>query len=146
MKKQHSKALAKMLSSNDDMQRDSIAKELFQSNFILAWLLKECVPEFKSMKIPEIIDWLAKSNLRVQAKTTNQETRPRMPVIGSEDNSTKNGKVFYDFRTELLLPGAPPEAPLLIFNAEMQKKIWKKAGISQKSDILSMPSSLSSTW
>ena len=49
-----------------------------------------------------------------------------MPVIGSEDNSANNGKVFYDFRTEIPLPGAPPEAPLLIFNAEMQKNYGKR--------------------
>ena len=146
MKKRHSQELAETLSNGGDMQRDSIAKQLFQCDFILAWLLKECVPEFKSMEIQEITDWLAKSNLRSQTQTAKQDACPHMPVIGSEDNSTKNGKVFYDFRTELLLPGAPPEAPLLIFNAEMQKKIWEKDGISQKSDILSMPSSLSSTW
>lgn len=126
MKKRHSQELAETLSNGGDMQRDSIAKQLFQCDFILAWLLKECVPEFKSMEIQEITDWLAKSNLRSQTQTAKQDACPHMPVIGSEDNSTKNGKVFYDFRTELLLPGAPPEAPLLIFNAEMQKKYGKR--------------------
>ena len=121
MKKRHSKELGEILSSGDDMQSDSIAKQLFQCDFILAWILKECVPEFKSMEIPEITDWLEKTNPRAQAKPTKQDNHPRVPVIGSEDNSTKNGKIFYDFRTELLLPGAPPEAPLLILNVEMQK-------------------------
>ena len=126
MKKQYSKELAETLSSGDDMQQDSIAKKLFQCDFILGWLLKECVPEFKNMEISQITEWLGKSNLRLQTETTRKDSRPCIPVIGSEDNSTKNGKVFYDFRTELLLPGAPPEAPLLIFNAEMQKKYGKR--------------------
>ncbi len=126
MKKRHSKELAETLSSGNDMQSDSIAKQLFQCDFILAWILKECVPEFKSMEIPEITDWLEKTNPRTQPKPTKQENHPRVPVIGSEDNSIKNGKVFYDFRTELLLPGAPPEAPLLVLNVEMQKKYGKR--------------------
>ena len=126
MKKRHSQELAETLSSNHDMQRDSIAKQLFQCDFILAWILKECVPEFKSMEIPDITDWLAKSNLRSQLQTTKQDVHPHMPVIGSEDNNVKNGKVFYDFCTEIPLPGAPPEAPLLIFNAEMQKKYGER--------------------
>ena len=126
MKKRHSKELAETLSSGNDMQSDSIAKQLFQCDFILAWILKECVPEFKSMEIPEITDWLEKTNPRAQSKQTKQENHPRVPVIGSEDNSIKNRKVFYDFRTEPLLPGAPPEAPLLVLNVEMQKKYGKR--------------------
>ena len=109
------------MSNGGDMQQDSIAKQLFQCAFILAWILKECVPEFKNMEISQIIEWLGKSNSRLQTGMAQKASHPRIPVIGSEDNSIENGKIFYDFRTELLLPDAPPEAPLLIFNAEMQK-------------------------
>ena len=121
MKKRHSKELAVALPNGQDPQKDSIAKELLQSNIVLAWLLKECVPEFKNTSASDIAECLSKSNPRSQIKNARKDDQPLMPVIGSEDNSSTNGKIFFDFRTELPLPGAPPEAPFLIFNAEIQK-------------------------
>ena len=121
MKKRHSKELMVALPNGQDPQKDSIAKELLQSNIVLAWLLKECVPEFKNTSASDIAECLSKSNPRSQIKKTRKDDQPLMPVIGSEDNSSTNGKIFFDFRTELPLPGAPSEAPFLIFNAEIQK-------------------------
>ena len=121
MKKQHSNKLAVALSNSKDPQKDSIIKELLQCNIVLAWLLKECVPEFKNTAASDIAEYLSKSNPRSQMKNTHKDSQPLMPVIGSEDNSITNGKIFYDFRTELLLPEAPQDAPFLIFNVEIQK-------------------------
>jgi len=121
MKKRHSPVLAATLSNSKDPQKDSIIKELLQCNIVLAWLLKECVPEFKTTAASDIAEYLSKSNPRSQMKNTSKDSQPLMPVIGSEDNSTTNGKIFYDFRTELLLPEAPRDAPFLIFNVEIQK-------------------------
>ena len=104
-----------------DPQKDSIAKVLLKSNIVLAWLLKECVPEFKTTAASDIAECLSKSNPRSQIKNVRKDGQPLMPVMGSEDNSIMNGKIFFDFRTELPLPKAPPESPFLIFNAEIQK-------------------------
>ena len=121
MKKRHSKELEVALPHGQDPQKDSIAKELLQSHIVLAWLLKECVQEFKNTAVSDIAECLSKSNPRSQMKNVRKDGQPLMPVIGSEDNSIMNGKIFFDFRTELPLPEAPPESPFLIFNAEIQK-------------------------
>ena len=132
MKIQHSNELAVTLLNSKDPQKDSIIKELLQCNIVLAWLLKECVPEFKDTAASDIAEYLSKSNPRSQMKNTHKDNQPLMPVIGSEDNSITNGKIFYDFRTELLLPKAPLNAPFLIFNVEIQKNYGNRMAFHKR--------------
>ncbi|MCR4573760.1 MAG: hypothetical protein K5787_08335 [Lentisphaeria bacterium] len=123
MKKWYLTGLGITLSNGDDLRKDTFAKRLFRCPDIVAWLVKTCVQEFQEMEPSEIIGgWLSKANLRIGTEPVGQDViRPSVPAIGTEDKSVTDGTVYYDFRTELALPGAPPKAPLLILDMEMQK-------------------------
>ena len=123
MKKWYLTDLGITLSNGDDLRKDTFAKRLFRCPDIVAWLVKTCVQEFQEMEPSEIIGgWLSKANLRIGTEPVGQDViRPGVPAIGTEDKSVTDGTVYYDFRTELALPGAPPKAPLLILDMEMQK-------------------------
>jgi len=123
MKKWYLTDLGVTLSNGDDVRKDTFAKRLIRCPNVIAWLLKTCVPEFQQMKPSEIMNgWLSKANIRIGTEPVAQDVvRPSVPAISTEDKSATDGTVFYDFRTELPLPGAPENAPLLILDIEMQK-------------------------
>ena len=123
MKKWYLTDLGVTLSNGNDLQKDTFAKRLIRCPDVTAWLLKTCVSEFQQMKPSEIMNgWLSKANIRTGTEPVAQDVvRPSVPSIGTEDKSNTDGTVFYDFRTELPLPGAPENAPLLILDIEMQK-------------------------
>ena len=122
MKTKRPTELSNTLFSNDDMLADTVAKQLFAINDVIAWLLKACIPEYAQMEPADIISQqLAKADIRLGTEPVAQDVRPRVPIVGTEDNSVTDGLVMYDLRTELPLPNAPPKAPLLILDVEMQK-------------------------
>ena len=123
MKKWYLTDLGVTLSNGNDLRKDTFAKRLFRQPEIVAWLLKTCVPEFRQMEPSEIINGrLSKAKIRIGTEPVAQDVvRPSVPAIGTEDKSATDGTVFYDFRTELPLPGAPENTPLLILDIEMQK-------------------------
>ena len=123
MKKWYLTDLGITLSNGNDLRKDTFAKRLFRQPEIVAWLLKTCVPEFRQMEPSEIINgWLSKAKIRIGTEPVAQDVvRPSVPAIGTEDKSATDGTVFYDFRTELSLPGAPENTHLLILDIEMQK-------------------------
>ena len=122
MKTKQPTELANTLSIHDEMLSDAVAKHLFAINDVIAWLLKACVPEYMRFEPDEIISQqLAKADIRLGTEPVAQDVRPRVPIIGTEDKSITEGMVMYDLRTELPLPDAPPKAPLLILDVEMQK-------------------------
>ena len=123
MKKWYLTDLGVTLSNGNDLRKDTFAKRLFRQPEIVAWLLKTCVPEFRQLEPSEIINGrLSKAKIRIGTEPVAQDVvRPSVPAIGTEDKSATDGTVFYDFRTELPLPGAPENAPLLILDIEMQK-------------------------
>ena len=125
--------LAKTVAGGD-IREDSAAKRLFQINEIAAWFLKTCVEEFNWMSIQDIVNgWIAKADRRLGTETVMQDVPPRVPVIGSEDKSKNDGTVYFDFRTELPLPNAPPTAPWLVMDMELQNDYTKKLALHKRS-------------
>lgn len=124
--------LAKTLGNNDDLQKDSPAKSLFQLNEVLAWLLQTIFPCCSRLKISTIVKrYLATADKQFGTVPVEQNVRPRIRNIGSEDKSVTDGTVCYDLRTELPIPHTPPEPNMVIFNLEMQKN-YKGDFISDK--------------
>ena len=127
--------LAKTVAGGDT-RGDSDAKRLFQINEIAAWFLKSGVEEFKQLPIQDIVSgWIAKADRRLGTEPVMPDVPPRIPVIGSEDNSRTDGTVYFDFRTEIPLPGAPlpgapPTAPLLVMDMELQNEYQKNLSSS----------------
>ena len=125
--------LAKTVAGGD-MRGDSDAKRLFQINEIAACFLKSCVEEFKQLPIQDIVSgWIAKADRRLGTEPVMPDIPPRIPVIGSEDNSRTDGTVYFDFRTEIPLPNAPPTAPLLVMDMELQNDYKKNLALHKRS-------------
>ena len=125
--------LAKTLAGGD-MRGDSDAKRLFQINEIAAWFLKSCVEEFKQLPIQAIVrGWIVKADRRFGTDPVMQDVPQRISVIGSEDNSKTDGTVYFDFRTEIPLPGAPPTAPFLVIDMELQNDYKKNLALHKRS-------------
>ena len=142
--------LAKSVTGGD-LRGDSDAKRLFQINEIAAWFLKSCVEEFSQLTIQDIVSgWIVKADRRFGTEPVMQDVPPRAPVIGSEDNSRTDGTVYFDFRTEIPLPNAPPTAPWLVMDMELQNDYKKNLALHKRSVyydsrlILSQPRQLTS--
>ena len=132
-KKRQPTELAKTIAGGDT-RGDSDAKRLFQINEIAAWFLKSCVEEFKQLPIQDIVSgWIAKADRRLGTEPVMPDVPPRIPVIGSEDNSRTDGTVYFDFRTEIPLPNAPPTAPLLVVDMELQNDYKKILALHKRS-------------
>ena len=132
-KKRQPTELAKTIAGGDT-RGDSDAKRLFQINEIAAWFLKACVEEFKQLSIQDIVSgWIAKADRRLGTEPVMQDIPPRIPIIGSEDNSRTDGTVYFDFRTEIPLPNAPPTAPLLVMDMELQNDYKKNLALHKRS-------------
>ena len=125
--------VAKTLSGGD-AQKDTVAKRLFSINEIIAWILKLCVEEFSAIDVQFIVnEWLAKADKRIGTEPVLPDVPPRQSAVGTEDKSKTDGTVYFDFRTEIPLPNAPPNAPLLVIDMELQNEYKKRLALHKRS-------------
>ena len=125
--------VAKTLSGGD-AQKDTVAKRLFSINEIIAWILKLCIEEFSTIDVQYIVnEWLAKANKRIGTESVLPDVPPRREAVGTEDKSKTDGTVYFDFRTEIPLPNAPPNAPLLVIDMELQNEYKKRLALHKRS-------------
>lgn len=108
-------------------QYDASVKRFLANKKILAWILKECVAEFKDIPV----DTIAKkciigkpeiAAVAVDQDESNQDTAEIFEIEGmnTEDNSIDEGKIYYDIRFRAVVPGTK-EPIYLIINIEAQK-------------------------
>ena len=120
--------------SGGETQEDTVAKRLFSINEIIAWILKLCIEEFSTINVQDIVnDWLTKADKRIGTEPVLPDVPPRRSAIGTEDKSKTDGTVYFDFRTEIPLPNAPPMAPLLVINMELQNEYKKRIALHKRS-------------
>ena len=125
--------VAKTISSGKT-QDDTVAKRLFSINEIIAWILKLCIEEFSTINVQNIVnEWLAKADKRIGTEPVLPDVPPRRSAIGTEDKSKTDGTVYFDFRTEIPLPNAPPMAPLLVIDMELQNEYKKRLALHKRS-------------
>ena len=116
-----------------EAQYDACAKKLLSNKMILAWILKGCVPEFERFSIIKIAteciecepqvskisvdqDELDKSELQYVEEMSDK----RIDGMNTEDNSKKEGKIFYDIKFSAIVPLSKNPVQLFI-NVEAQK-------------------------
>ena len=115
-------------------QEDTVAKRLFSINEIIAWILKLCMEEFSAIDVQYIVnEWLAKADKRIGTEPVLPDVPPRQSAVGTEDKSKTDGTVYFDFRTEIPLPNAPPTAPLLVIDMELQNEYKKRLALHKRS-------------
>ncbi len=123
MTQQYPTELTKTLTSGYDMQEDSVAKSLFQINEVIAWIIKTIFPSCRTMAPDDIVkQCLSKANIRIGTEPLEQNIRPRVTNMDAEDKNATDGSIYYDLRTELVIPNRHGDKSLVVFNVEIQKK------------------------
>ena len=116
--------------SKQEAQYDACVKRILSEKIILAWILKECVDEFKQYSIPQIMKECIEGEPKISTVAVDQdemdytedidENDTAIEGLNTEDNSIKEGKVYYDIRFYAVVPDT--KAPIhLIINIEAQK-------------------------
>ena len=104
-------------------QFDSCAKKLLSEKIILAWILKSCVEEFKDCSIQWIMTEGIVDDIEVSTNVVDMDeediTEPELSGSNTEDNSIKEGKIFYDIKFNAKAPNAD-DYIYLIINLEAQ--------------------------
>ena len=114
--------------ADEEAQYDSCAKKLLSNRLILAWILKECVLEFKQFSISRIANHCIEGEPQVSEIAVDQDELDYLEEIAdktieginTEDNSVKEGKVLYDIKFSAVVPDTK-EPVQLIINVEAQK-------------------------
>lgn len=116
--------------SDQEAQYDACVKRLMSQKIILAWILKECVSEFKHYAIPQIMQNCIEGEPGVAVMAVDQDeldgaedlagSDSVIQGMNTEDVSIKEGKVYYDIRFSAIVPDTK-EPVQLIINVEAQK-------------------------
>ncbi len=110
----------------DEAQYDEVVKKILAYRVILAWILKECVVEFKQYSITQIIECIEPATISVEAVDQDELdyieeiADTQIEGMATEDVSKREGKAIYDIKFAAHVPGT--EEPVqLIINIEAQK-------------------------
>lgn len=120
--------------AGQEAQYDACVKRLLSEKIILAWILKECVDEFKPYSVKKIMEDCIVGEPKISAVAVDQDEPDRTEDGGyagetagaritgtnTEDNSVREGRVYYDIRFAAVVPGTK-EPVQLIINVEAQK-------------------------
>ena len=97
---------------------DEACKKILSKKMILAWIMKECIWEFKDINIKEIADFYIEGQPDIgNVKVFGGEKIHGLPTEMINDN---NGKIFYDIRYRTIAPTDNKEPTELIINMEAQ--------------------------
>ena len=117
-----------------EAQYDACVKRLLSEKIILAWILKECVNEFEPYSVQQIMKdcIVGEPSISVTAVDQDEPNRTendgyadetvdgRIAGTNTEDNSAREGRVYYDIRFLAVVPGTKDPVQLII-NVEAQK-------------------------
>ncbi len=119
--------------AEQEAQYDTCAKNLLSNRMILAWILKECIPEFKQFSIVTIAKDCIDGEPQVSKVAVDQDeldkdeleyieemSDKRIEGKNTEDNSKKEGKIFYDIKFSAVVLDTNDPVQLFI-NIEAQK-------------------------
>ena len=119
--------------ADQEAQYDECVKKLLSNRLILAWILKECCPEFAEFSIVQIAKDCIEGDPLISKIAVDQDVLDKDELeyledmsdtnvegMNREDNSKKEGKIFYDIKFSAVAPNS--ESPVQLFiNIEAQK-------------------------
>lgn len=129
MRMEKKSEIAKVIDTTDqETQYDNCVKRILSEKVILAWILKECVNEFRKYSILEIMNDCIEGAPKVSTVAVDQDeldydeqnADKMIEGMNTEDSSAKEGKIYYDIRFMALIPDTK-EPIQLIINVEAQK-------------------------
>ena len=107
---------------------DEAAKRLLSQKTVLAYILKECLPEYQDYTPEEIADrfiegdpQIGEAAVHADEEISEWEKPERILGLNTEDTTVTEGMVRYDIRFKALLP-KDPERLYLILNIEAQNE------------------------
>ena len=101
---------------------DAACKRLLANKSILAWIMKECVEEYRSCNVEDIAEKYIEGNPSIsQTAVHPDEQTAFVRGIGNEDTTLTEGTVTYDIRFMALVPDSDGKIELII-NIEAQNK------------------------
>ena len=103
---------------------DASCKRLLADKSILAWILKDCVEEYRNSNIQDIAEKYIESEPQIAEVAVNpDETNPSIRGLSNEDATLTEGTVTYDIR---FMASAPVSGELiqLIINVEAQNDFY----------------------
>ena len=117
--------LAKGIDAAGEKARyDAACKRLLSEKYILAWIMKSCLAEYKECTIQDIAEKYIEGQPHVESVPVNpDETNPVIRGLRNEDSSITEGTITYDVRFMAYAPGTD-ELIRLIINVEAQD-LWK---------------------
>ena len=122
MEQEINSTLTTMLEKSDaEKMYDEQCKKILSNKMMLAWIMKDCVWEFKNIPIIEIANkYIEGDPLIGKAKVFDGETIQGLPT---EIINANHGKIFFDIRYKVMIP-SHEETIELIVNLEAQNKFY----------------------
>lgn len=104
---------------------DAWCKRILGNKSILAWILKECVEEFKDCEIKDIKEKYIEGEPEISSETVHQdEVLPeRINGLNTEDKTVSEGTVTYDIKFTAIIPETDMKVHMYI-NVEAQKDFY----------------------
>lgn len=102
---------------------DAAFRRLLSNKQILAWILHDCLDEYKDCAVSEIADRYIESEPEVTAVGVHPHSGETITGIRSEDKLLNEGAVYYDIRFFASAPGTD-EMIKLIINIEAQQDYY----------------------
>lgn len=104
---------------------DHVCKRLLSEKSILAWIMKECLEEYKSCSISEIAERYIEGTPQVAdiAVHPNQTNASKIVGMNTEDSSINEKTIYFDIRFFAVAPSSG-ELIRLIINVEAQNNYY----------------------
>lgn len=119
------KAMNTELSRNIDAAReraayDAACKSLLSNKIILAWILKECVSEYKGYSAEDIAEKYIEGTPEISSSAVHPGGE-KITGLNTIDSSVNEGEIAYDILFSSLIPETDDKL-FMIINVEAQKK------------------------
>ena len=114
--------------AGDKARYDAVCKRLLSEKIILAWIMKNCLEEFRDCDVKEIAEKYIEGEPSVAGVPVHPDEEgiqqaPMITGVGTEDVTMTEGKVTYDIRFKASVP-VSGERIQLIINIEAQNKFY----------------------
>lgn len=106
-------------SSDEKAMYDALCKQVLSNKMILAWIMKECVIEYRDIEVEEIAYKYIEGEPEVG--TTNVIIGEQIRGLPTESVGINEGKIFYDIRYRAIAPSNEGNIELII-NVEAQNQ------------------------
>ena len=121
-------ALSKIISTaGQKAAYDNVCKKLLAHKIILAWIMKNCLPEYRDCSVDEIAKQYIEGEPQISKTAVHQDeqtqTAPMIKGLNTEDATICEGTVTFDIRFNALVPRSG-EMIRLIVNVEAQNDFY----------------------